>query len=132
MAVIHQDARSLPDPRIERTRRHQLLDSITIAVCAVLSGTDSWVDVALCGQAMQGWLATFLGLSSGTPSWDTFGRVFARLDPRVFERCFLGWVAAALPHPAGEVIAVDGTVADRSGQRLGQRALADPRATGRR
>jgi predicted transposase YbfD/YdcC len=115
--LIHRHFETLPDPRIERTKRHQLLDIITIAVCAVLSGADSWVDVELYGKAKQPWLATFLALPNGIPSHDTFGRVFARLDPDAFATCFLAWVAAVLPRPAGEVIAVDGKVVRRSHDR---------------
>ena len=31
----------LEDPRIERSKRHQLLDNISIAICAVICGADS-------------------------------------------------------------------------------------------
>ena len=75
---------TLPDPRVERTRRHELLDIITIAICAVICGADSWVDVELFGRSKETWLRTFLALPGGIPSHDTFGRVFAALDPRQF------------------------------------------------
>ena len=54
----------------------------TFALCAVLCGADSWVDVELFGRAKEAWLRTFLSLPNGIPSHDTFGRVFARLDAR--------------------------------------------------
>jgi len=38
------------------------------------------------------WLKTFLDLPNGIPSHNTFGRVFARLDPKQFEAYFLDWV----------------------------------------
>ena len=79
----------LPDPRVERTKRHQLIDIIAIALCAVICGADSWVDVELFGRSKEAWLRRFLALPNGIPSHDTFGRVFARLDPDAFERCFL-------------------------------------------
>lgn len=123
--LIHRHFDTLPDPRIERTKRHQLLDIITITVCAVLSGADSWVDVELYGQAKHDWLASFLALPNGIPSHDTFGRVFARLDPDAFEGCFLTWVAAVLPRTAGEVIAVDGKVVRRSHDRGAGRGAID-------
>jgi DDE_Tnp_1-associated len=64
---------AVPDPRIDRTKRHQLLDIITIAICAVICGADSWIDVELFGQAKLDWLRTFLALPNGIPSPDTFG-----------------------------------------------------------
>ncbi len=65
--VIHQMFADLPDPRVERTKRHALLDIITIAVCAVLSGADTWVDVEQWGHAKHDWLTTFLELPGGIP-----------------------------------------------------------------
>ncbi|MGD9895045.1 MAG: ISAs1 family transposase [Dehalococcoidia bacterium] len=116
---------SLPDPRIERSKRHSLLDILTIALCAVLCGADSWVDVELFGRAKEGWLRTFLALPNGIPSHDTFGRVFARLDPQQFERCFLGWVQAVMRRTSGEVVAVDGKVLRRSHDQRAHKTALD-------
>ncbi|PHJ87859.1 transposase, partial [Nostoc linckia z7] len=33
----------MSDPRIDRTKRHKLIDILTIAICAVICGADSWV-----------------------------------------------------------------------------------------
>jgi predicted transposase YbfD/YdcC len=114
----------LVDPRIDRTKRHQLLDIVTIAVCAVISGAESWVEVAAWGRIKQDWLAEWLALPNGIPSHDTFGRVFARLDPEQFAAGFLRWVQAAARTAAPEVIALDGKTLRRSGDAAtGQRPL---------
>lgn len=114
----------LPDPRIDRARRHDLLDSVTIALCAVICGADSWVEVERFGRAKQAWLRTFLPLPGGIPSPDTFGRVFAALDPAAFETVFLGWVQALVTATRGEVVAIDGKTLRRSHDRLrGRTAL---------
>jgi len=107
----------LTDPRADRGQAHLLLDIITVALCAVLCGADGWVAVATFGRAKVAWLRTFLALPGGIPSHDTFGRVFARLDPVEFQRCFLGWVRAVVPDTAGQVVALDGKALRRSHDR---------------
>ena len=115
---------ALEDPRIERSKRHSLLDIITIAICAVICGADTWVHVAMFGRSKEEWFRTFLELPNGIPSHDTFGNVFSRLDPERFQECFMEWsqgVAELLP---GAVVAVDGKTARRSyDTRAGKGAL---------
>lgn len=96
------------DPRIDRTKRHRLLDIIIIAICGVICGADSWVDIELFGKTKIEWLKTFLKLPNGIPSHDTFGRVFAALNPVEFESSFMEWVQAINQLTQGQVIAIDG------------------------
>jgi len=108
---------ALPDPRANRGRNHPLLTILTLALCAVICGADSWVAIAQFGEAKRDWFAGFLDLSYGIPSHDTFGNVFAALDPQQFHRCFLAWVQAAVTQTPGAVVAVDGKTARRSHDR---------------
>lgn len=108
----------VPDPRFPSWHRHKLADVLTIALCAVISGADSWVEVADWGQEKAEWLQTFLELPAGIPSHDTFSRLFRMLDPAALEAVLLGWVRATLPPVApGAVIAVDGKTLRRSHNR---------------
>jgi predicted transposase YbfD/YdcC len=107
----------LPDPRVDRTKRHQLIDIIAIALCAVICGADSWVDVELFGRSKEAWLRRFLVLPNGIPSHDTFGRVVARLDPAAFELRFLAWVQGVMRATFGDGVAIDGKVLRRSHDR---------------
>jgi predicted transposase YbfD/YdcC len=104
----------LKDPRIERTKRHQLLDIIVIALCGIICGAESWVEIVEFGKAKLAWLKQVLPLPNGIPSHDTFGRVFARLDPQAFQACFLQWVQAMSDRTHGEIVAIDGKTLRRS------------------
>ena len=115
---ISEHFASLEDPRIERTKLHQLLDIIVIAICAIICGADDWVEVELFGNAKLAWLQTFLELPNGIPSHDTFGRVFARLNAEQFQQCFLTWMQAVSEVTRGQVIAIDGKVLRGSCHRL--------------
>ena len=104
----------LPDPRMNRTKRHLLGDILAITICAVICGADGWVQVAEFGRCKRKWFRTFLALPSDIPSHDTFGRVFARLDPTAFEACFLRWVADLATASQGRLVAIDGKTIRRS------------------
>lgn len=97
----------LDDPRPGRNVMYPLSAMLAIAILAVLCGADSWVEVATWGGCKLEWLRTFLPLPHGIPSHDTFGRVFGRLDPAAFEKCFRAWTAA-LAQSKCRLIAIDG------------------------
>lgn len=98
----------LEDPRVDRRKRHKLLDIITIAICAVICGADTWVGIERFGHAKVEWFKRFLDLENGIPSHDTFGRVFAALDPDQFQSCFMAWTQSLSKQLQGEVVALDG------------------------
>ena len=99
---------SLEDPRIERTRLHRLDDIMAIAILAVICGADGWVDIADYGHSQYDWLKTILRLPNGIPSHDTFGRVFALIDPDAFERCFMAWVQSLIKLTGERALHIDG------------------------
>jgi hypothetical protein len=83
---------------------------IVMALCAVLCGADSWVDVAEWAEDNEAWLKRYLVLAHGTPSHDTFSRVFRLLDAQVFEACFREWIGSLVGVESG-VVAIDGKTA---------------------
>src|SRR5512147_468842 len=113
---------SLPDPREAGLIEHKLLDIITIAICAVICGADSWVEIEEFGKARYEWLMGFLELPNGIPSHDTFGRVLARLSAVAFQRCFASWIQTVFTVTQGQVIAVDGKTLRRSYDRGSDKA----------
>jgi len=115
--------RQVEDPRVERTKRHRLRDSIILAICGVICGAEGWVEIEEFGKAKQAWFTELLRLPHGIPSHDTFGRVFAHLDPKQFETSFFQWVQAISTTVQG-VIAIDGKTLRRSHDRAaGKKAL---------
>jgi hypothetical protein len=115
---------TVTDPRVNRRKLHELADIIAIAILAVICGADNWSEVELFGQSKQKWLRELLSLPNGIPSHDTFGRVFARLDPLEFQACFQSWVKAVSTVTQGEVVAIDGkTLRGSFDAFLGQTAI---------
>lgn len=99
---------SLKDPRVERTRLHQFFDILTITVCAVISGADTWEDIEAYAESKEDWLRSFLELPNGIPSHDTFARVIGRINPQEFQSCFVAWIATMSRETQGKVVAIDG------------------------
>ena len=118
LSLAHHFA-DLTDPRIDRSRLHELLDIVAIAICAVVAGADSRDDIEDFGNARIDWLGTFLELPNGIPSHDTFRRLFERLDPAEFQKGFLGWIGALHEATERQVIAIDGKSLRRSFDRAG-------------
>ena len=128
VGCITEYSSSLEDPRLDRTKRRKLLDIIVIAICALICGADTWVDIELFGNAKLSWFQTSLdlpnGISShepfgaepfrGSPQGEAFGRLFARLNPEQFQRCFLDWVQAVYRVTQGQLVAIDGKSLRRS------------------
>lgn len=106
--------KNLPDPRVDRTKDHDLIDILVIAICALLCGAETFNDMEDFGKAKQEWFKTFLKLRNGIPSHDTFNRVFAALDPQGFLDCFLRWTQSLRQAVAQEVVAIDGKALRRA------------------
>jgi DDE_Tnp_1-associated len=106
--TFHHHFQDLDDPRVERTRIHPLINILFIAVCAVLSGANSFAAIHEFGTDRRSWLARFLDLTAGIPCEDTFRRVLARLDPAAFEKALLAWTQAVQEITASRLIAIDG------------------------
>lgn len=98
----------LEDPRIDRTKRHSLVNILVMALCGTICGAEGWDELVDFCEARQRWFETFLDMPNGVPSADTFRRVFERLDPNAFQECFTRFVSALASDLSGEVVAIDG------------------------
>lgn len=112
----------LPDPRVERTKKHKLQDILVIAICAVICGAEHWTHIEQFGRIHDAWFRTFLDLPNGIPSHDTFGRVFAALDPDAFEAALRAFVAELAGSSQGKHLAIDGKTLRHSFDRASAKA----------
>jgi predicted transposase YbfD/YdcC len=106
--------KEVPDPRVDRRKLHRLSDILSIAICALLCGADSFEDMEVFGEAKSDWFGTFLELPHGIPSHDTFNRVFAAIDPEKFLECFMRWTQSLRSAIAEEIVALDGKALRRA------------------
>ena len=100
-------ASNVIDPR-RHNRLHPLPQMFVMALIAILCGSDGWDDIEEFCLVREGWFKGFLSLPHGIPSHDTFGRVFARLDPMQLEGVLREWMAALNIASAGKLIRIDG------------------------
>jgi predicted transposase YbfD/YdcC len=115
---------TLSDRRVEGRCEHKLVEIVLMAVCAMLTGAESWVEVETFGQLKEEKLRDFMELAGGIPSHDTFGRVFAALDAEEFQGCFARWVEGVFHVSKGQVIAIDGkTVRGSHNRGIGKAAI---------
>ncbi len=105
---LFDSLQEIPDPRVERTKRHLLVDILVIAICGVICGAESWEEIAEFGRAKREWFSRFLELPGGIASHDTFRRVFLLLKTEEFERTFFEWVHSAVALSKGAVVNIDG------------------------
>lgn len=113
-ADIFEHFDEMEDPRMDRQKRHSLMDIVFIALCAVICGAMSFVDMYDFGCAKEEWLRKHLELPNGIPSHDTFRRVFSLINPDVFRSCFMSWTRALSEATGGDIIAFDGKTLRRS------------------
>ena len=112
-ASFQRHFQDLQDPRVERTRKHPLINIVFMAVCGILSGANSIAGIHEFAIDRRSWFARYLDLTNGIPSEDTFGRVLARLDPGAFEKCLLSWIQAVQELTENRIVAIDGKTAPR-------------------
>ena len=115
--------KKVPDPRVQRSQRHKLMDILVIALCATIAGANDWTGVVQFGKARRDWLSTFLELPNGIASHDTFGRIFQIIDSQALERVCIEWLQSIAGQVQG-VVAIDGkTLCGSRGARNGASPL---------
>ena len=107
----------LEDPRVDRNKKHELIDVIVLCVCAVVSGAEGWSDIEEFGHTKLHWLRRYVPLANGIPVDDTIARIISALSVSGFQACFTSWMEDVAKSSGGEIIAVDGKTQRRSHDR---------------
>jgi predicted transposase YbfD/YdcC len=114
----------LSDPRVIGRTAHSLTDILFLTLCAVLCGMDDWESIEEWGIERLAWLQQFVEFRNGIPSHDTVSRVFAALDSKTFQVCFIRWMGTLCPSLSGQIVAIEGKTARGSHhRRIGQQAI---------
>lgn len=104
----------ISDPRINRCKKHHLLDILLLAISAVMSGSEGWEDIENFGHLKIDWLRQYRPFKAGIPRHDTIARVICRLKPAEIEKAFQAWISSLVEETGCGVIAIDGKTARRS------------------
>lgn len=102
---------SIEDPRIDRCKKHELMNILFLAICAFLSGCEGWEDIEDFGHAKLEWLRRYLPYANGIPRHDTIARVISRLCPDALQSSFMSWIQSIVQEAGGDIIAIDGKTA---------------------
>jgi hypothetical protein len=111
---LQESFSSIEDPRVERNRKHNLLDIIVLTICAVISGAEGWEAIEQFGEEKLDWLRKWIPLENGVPSHDCIARVISRILPDQMTACFIDWTQSVAQISAGEIVAIDGKTARHS------------------
>ena len=107
-APIYNHFENVTDPRVDRGKKHSLLEMIFIALTASICGSNGWADVERFAHSKLDWFRRFIDRTHGVPSHDTFGRVFARLGTAEFLNAMHAWVDSFAESLRGAGVAIDG------------------------
>ena len=105
---------NIADPRIERCKKHQLLDILLLAISAVISGAEGWEDIEDFGHNRLDWLRKYRPFLNGIPRHDTIARVITKLRADEIEQAFQSWMKTLVQTTGTDIIAVDGKTARHS------------------
>lgn len=108
--MIQKYFERITDKRQEWKTKHNLLEIIVMTICAVVAECEAWYQIEEYCEEKESWFKEKLGLKleNGIPSHDTFERVFAMIDPKEMENCFMSWIRAVKQHTNGEIVSIDG------------------------
>lgn len=104
----------ITDPRDIRKIDHLLTDIIGLALIGTIAGCEGYEDIEDFGHEKKEWLSKYLQLPCGIPSHDTIERLFASINPKEFNSCFIVWVQETFGLSDEQLLHIDGKANRRS------------------
>lgn len=100
----------IEDSRQQGKIKYNLVETIIMTIVAVVAGAEHWNEIAMYCKSKQEMFREKFGLllKNGTPTDDTFQRIFAIIKPDQLEKCFIDWVNSVNDITENEIINVDG------------------------
>lgn len=98
----------LPDPRVKKRCKYQLVEIIAITICGVMCGCETWVEIEEFAKEREEWFSKYLALEDGLPSHDTLARCFSLIETKLFEELFRAWVGTLKNAQGPKTLAIDG------------------------
>ena len=123
MEKFRQLFNGVEDPRTGNAIRHDFLEMLMIALFSSLCGGQTCVDMADYARINKDFLRQFMRLEHGTPSHDSFSRVFRMIDPEPFAAALARFAsdwAKALEAEGIRQIAIDGKALRRTFSRAAE------------
>lgn len=107
---------TMKDPRRTNKGNHlyPLDEVLFLTISAVISSVEGWEDICEFGNLKISWLRKFFAFKNGIPSHDVLSKLFARLDTKTFNQCFIDWINSISEITENEVIAIDGKTIRKS------------------
>jgi predicted transposase YbfD/YdcC len=99
--------KKIRDTRSRRGRRYVFVEVILIALMAMVCGCNDAEEIADWAEMHNDWLRLWFDLEHGTPSQDTFLRVFEIANPKALAEATRRWLTSLRPRLAHH-IAIDG------------------------
>ena len=94
--------------------KYRLKDILLVGILALICNMDDFTEMELFAKSQKAYLETFCDFEKGTPSHDTFGDVFSRLNPEKLSELFVKWMLELrlemenMAKITGKTIAIDG------------------------
>ena len=99
---------NLDDPRSNRGKIYPLVEIILVAFLSIICGAEGFLDMENFGKLKLNFLKNFYQFKHGSPSDDTFRRLFSVLNPEKFKAIFVQWVQSLSVAANAKLIAIDG------------------------